>query len=100
MRQTVVYMPCFTGIWHFLFINDYSRWIAISLERVMEDRNPIGESPILCVRVLFEKPKRAYCWKVMCEGHAVTERIAGEISSRNRRKNQRKFILRKVTLTF
>ena len=77
----------FTGIWHFLFINDYSRQLAINLECVAEGRNPVGESPTSCALVLFEKPNLMHHREVMCEGDAVFERTVGEISGRNRSEN-------------
>lgn len=56
----------------------------MNLKCVMEDRNPVGESPTSCALVLFEKPNLAHRCEVMCEGDAVFERTVGEISGRNK----------------
>lgn len=53
----------------------------------MEDRNPVGESPISCALVLFEKPNLVQYREVLYEGDAVFERTVGEISGRNQSAN-------------
>lgn len=49
----------------------------------MEYRNPVGESPTSCALVLFEKSNLMHQRKAVCEGDAVFERTADEISGRN-----------------
>lgn len=54
---------------------------------VMEDRNPIGESPISCALVLFEKSNLVQYREILYEGDAVLERTVDEISGRNQSAN-------------
>ena len=53
----------------------------------MEDRNPVGESPISCVLVLFEKSNLVQYREILYEGDAVLERTVDEISGRNQSAN-------------